>query len=139
MVRSIGKPKLRNSVCGFYLKHFFDKLVYNSAAITDADLEHYVLMYSQPGAMRAGFEVYRAFERDAEENQKWLKTEGKCKVPCMAFSGEMSKHKEEAESMVKEVYENVEVAVVEESGHYLAEENPEDFIRKVLDFVEKHS
>jgi hypothetical protein len=39
--------------------------------------------------------------------------------------------------MVWKMYENVEVAVVEESGHYLAEENPEDFVRKVLAFVER--
>lgn len=123
---------------GIYLKHFFDKLLYNSAAITDADFRHYVLAYSQPGAMRAAFQVYSAFEKDAEENGEWVKREGKCKVPCMVFSGDMSRHKEAAESMASEVYENIEVAVVEASGHYLAEENPDGFVKQVLDFVGKH-
>ncbi|KAJ9648304.1 hypothetical protein H2199_001157 [Coniosporium tulheliwenetii] len=123
---------------GVYLKHFFDKLVYNSAAITDADFGHYVLAYSQPGAMRAAFQVYSAFEKDAEENKEWVKREGKCKVPCMVFSGEMSRHKEEAENMAREVYEDVEAAVVEASGHYLAEENPEGFVKQVLEFIGKH-
>lgn len=68
-----------------------------------------------------------------------MEEHGKCKVPVLAFSGASSTHAAEAEDMVREMYENVEVAVVEESGHYLAEENPEDFARKVLAFVEKHS
>lgn len=54
-----------------YLKHFFDKIVLNTAAITPADLDNYVA-YSQPGAIRAGLEVYRAFEQDAEENRECL-------------------------------------------------------------------
>jgi len=121
-----------------YLKHFFDKQALNAGAITPADLEHYTLMYSQPGAMRCAFAVYEAFEKDAAENRAWLKEHGKCKVPALAFSGDSSGHTEEAEEMLCEVYENVEVAVVKEAGHYIAEENPDDFLRKVLAFVEKH-
>ena len=121
-----------------YLKHFYDKLLYNRAGITPMDLEHYTLMYSQPGAMRCAFEVYRAFEKDADENRAWLRSHGRCKVPALAFSGGKSRHAAEAEEMVKEVYEAVEVATVEDSGHYLAEENPEDFMQKVLAFVDKH-
>ena len=120
---------------GIYLKHFFDKLLYNRAAITPLDLDLYTLMYSQPGAIRCAFEVYRAFEMDAEENRAWLREHGKCPVPAAVFSGERSRHAPEAESMAKEVYECVEVAMVEDSGHYLAEENPEDFVKKVLAFI----
>jgi len=122
-----------------YLKHFYDKLALNTGAITPADLEHYALMYSQPGALRCAFAVYAAFEADAEENRAWLREKGKCQVPALAFSGDSSGHAREAETMVTEMYEYVEVAVVEESGHYLAEENPVDFVRKVLAFVRIHS
>lgn len=40
--------------------------------------------------------------------------------------------------MVREIYESVEMTVIEASGHYLAEENPEDFVREVLVCVEKY-
>jgi pimeloyl-ACP methyl ester carboxylesterase len=95
-------------------------------------------MYSQPGALRCAFAVYKAFDRDAAENQVWVEEYGKCQVPALAFSGASSPHAAEAEEMVREMYENVEVAEVDESGHYLAEENPEDFVKKVLAFVRKH-
>jgi pimeloyl-ACP methyl ester carboxylesterase len=124
-----------------YLNHFFSKIAYNSNAISSDDLDYYTGMYSQPGAMRCGFEIYRAFEEDAEENRRWLKENGKCKVPTMALSGEMSRHKDEAEAMFGEVHEkgSYELVVVEDSGHYIAEENPRGFVREVLRFVERHS
>jgi len=121
-----------------YLKHFFDKLALNSAAISSADLDHYTLSYSQPGAMRSAFAVYAAFDTDAEENKAWLKDNGKCKVPALLISGDSSGHASEAQTMVNEMYENAEIAEVSESGHWLAEENPKDFVQKVLAFVGKH-
>ena len=43
-----------------------------SVPISDADLDVYVSAYSAPGAMRAGFEVYRAFDQDAADNRAAL-------------------------------------------------------------------
>ena len=53
-----------------YLKHSYDRLCINPAGITTRDLDHYVTNFSMPGAMRCGFELYRAFPQDAEDNQK---------------------------------------------------------------------
>lgn len=122
-----------------YCKHFFDKLIHNTAGIDDAALDHYALMYSQPGAMRAGLEVYRAFEKDAEENRTWLKENGKLKVPSLLMMGGESMLAKLSETMAKECHEPAaEVVMVAESGHWIAEENPEGFVRGVLDFVGKH-
>lgn len=123
-----------------YLKHFFDKQMYNSAAIGPADLEHYTLLYSQPGAMRAALEVYRAFEKDAEENRKWLAENGKLKVPSLLMTGNEFLLAPHTGTMKDEVHEaeTAEVLMVEGSGHYIAEENPEAFVKGVLGFVGKH-
>ena len=43
---------------------------------------------------------------------------------------------EDAESMGGEFYEGVKVATVAAAGHWIAEENPEDFVKQVLTFVE---
>ena len=43
-----------------YLQAFFNARVYNTAILQDGDFDHYVDAYSAPGAMRAGFELYRA-------------------------------------------------------------------------------
>ena len=124
-----------------YLSHFFSKLAYNMAAISSTDLDHYVEMYSQPGALRCAFELYRAFEVDSKENRLWIDAEGKLEIPTMALSGDKSAHKDEAVDMFNEVHEQgtFEVAIVEEAGHYIAEENPEGFVREVLRFVKNHT
>ena len=121
-----------------YLKHFFDKISYNSAAISPADLEHYALAYSQPGAIRAGLEVYRAFEKDAEENERWVAEHGKVKVPSLLMNGREFMLARSAASMAEENHEGAELLTIEDSAHYIAEENPEGFVKGVLEFADKH-
>jgi pimeloyl-ACP methyl ester carboxylesterase len=121
-----------------YLKHFFDKQVYNTAAITKGDLDVYTEAYSQPGAIRAGLEVYRAFDKDVQENKEWVKKNGKLSVPTLGMVGKEFLLAPYVESMVGEMCERGEVLQVENSGHYIAEENPEGFVDGVLGFVSKH-
>jgi len=117
-----------------YLNHFFSKLIYNAAAISSADLDHYVEMYSQLEAMRCALKVYRAFEIDTQENRHWIDKYGKSEVPAMTLSGDKSAHKDEALAMFSDVHEQgiFEVAVVKEAGHYITEENLEGFVGGVL-------
>jgi pimeloyl-ACP methyl ester carboxylesterase len=122
-----------------YCKHFYDKHIYNTAGIDDEALDHYALMYSQPGAIRAGLEVYRAFEKDAEENKQWLKDNGKLKVPSLLMGGEESMLTKLSETMASECHEPAAgVVTVEVSGHWIAEENPEGFVKDVLEFLTIH-
>ena len=119
-----------------YLKHFYDRLAQNPAAFSMQDLEFYTTQYSAPGALRCGFNVDRAFETDAEHNRQWLKADGKVKTRAMILSGEESFIAAEAEDMANEMYNNVKHEVIQGSGDWLAEENPKDFVQKVLAFVE---
>lgn len=122
-----------------YLNHFFSKLGYNAAGIGQEDLDHYVKMYRQPGAMRCGFNVYRAFLKDGEENLDWISKHGKCKVRALALGGAQSRHTADvAKGMMEEVHEEgtYRVAEVPASGHWIAEENPDGFSQAVLDFVQ---
>ncbi|KAF2236662.1 alpha/beta hydrolase fold protein-like protein [Viridothelium virens] len=121
-----------------YLKHFYDRLCVNPAGITSRDLEHYATNFAMPGAMRCGFELYRAFPQDAEDNLQWLKKNGKSGIPAAALDGDRSLLLEVAEAQTRQFYEQWEVITVQGSGHWTAEENPEDFVRKVLGFVQKH-
>lgn len=138
-------PELASSLVAgkerVYVEHFLRKICYNLDAFSDEDIDFYAHAYSQPGAMRDAMEVYAVLERDAEENLEWVTREGKCRVPTMVVNGEMSYYQRtEVESMAKEVTDEefVEVGVVKGSGHYLAEESPEKFVRVVLEFVGRH-
>lgn len=123
-----GKEKL-------YIKHFYDRLAQNPACFSNDDVEFYASQYSAPGAMRAGFSTYAAFEEDAEDNRRWLK-EGKVKCRSLVLSGQGSFIAVAAEGMAGEFYEDTKAETVEGSGHWIAEEEPERFVKQVLSFIE---
>ena len=58
-----------------YLNWFYDYWSYNQSAITSEAREEYIKQYSKPGALRAGFEYYRASFEDAEQNKEYAQRE----------------------------------------------------------------
>jgi pimeloyl-ACP methyl ester carboxylesterase len=114
-----------------YLSWFFRSAAYNPAAISEAEIDEYVRCYSAPGAMRAGFEYYRAVFTDIDHNKENAKT--KLKMPVLALGGERGFHVLPLRSM-KELAENVRGAVVERCGHWIAEERPEYLIDQFTAF-----
>ena len=118
-----------------YLQAFFAARVFDPSAIAPADLDVYVAAYSAPGAMRAGFEVYRAFDRDAEDNRAALVRHGKLTVPVLAVGGAISTSGPLVEEMMREVAEDVTGLRVPRTGHWVPEESPEAFARAVLEFA----
>ena len=118
-----------------YIKHFYDRLCINPTAIAPRDVDHYATMFAQPGAMRSGFDLYRAFHQDAVDNLNWLGDHGKCKVPSMSLTGSESFLATIAEEQNQQMYEVTTSATVSESGHWCAEENPTDFVKQVLAWV----
>jgi len=64
-----------------YLSWFY-RFAYNPEAITEDDIDKYVSRYSALGGMRAGFEYYRAFPINAEQNKEYSNV----KLPMPVFS-----------------------------------------------------
>ncbi|KAF7917455.1 uncharacterized protein EAE98_010218 [Botrytis deweyae] len=121
-----------------YIKSFYDRLCYNASAFSPNDVEHYASKFAQPGGMRAGFDVYRAFHQDAEDNLRMLKG-GKCKVPSMSLMGEKSFLATIANQQNEQMYETTSSARIPGSGHWCAEENPAGFVEAVLKWTNKNS
>lgn len=119
-----------------YLQAFFNARTADPSAITQADLEVYATAYSAPGAMRAGFELYRAFDQDAADNRAALQRNGKLAMPVLAVGGAISTSGPLVEEMMREVAGDVTALRVPGTGHWVAEENPEAFVTAVLDFVQ---
>jgi len=118
-----------------YLRSFYVKLSANPDAISIADAERYVADYTSPGAMRAGLELFRAFEQDADDNRRFLSERGKLKMPVLGLGGTASFFLPVAQEMLSEVADNVTVRPIEGSGHWIAEEQPERFLERLRDFV----
>jgi pimeloyl-ACP methyl ester carboxylesterase len=118
-----------------YLQAFFNARVFDPSAITGADLDVYAAAYSAPGAMRAGFEVYRAFDRDADDNRDALARNGKLTMPVLAVGGETSTTGPLIEEMMREVAESVTGVRVPRAAHWIPEENPAAFTAALLEFL----
>ena len=117
-----------------YLQAFFNARSFDRP-IDDADLDVYVSAYSAPGAMRAGFELYRAFDQDAADNRAALARDGKLTVPVLAVGGEISTSGALVEEMMREVADDVTGVRMPGTAHWVPEENPDAFVRALLDFL----
>jgi pimeloyl-ACP methyl ester carboxylesterase len=113
-----------------YLTWFY-RTAYNPTAISEEDIDEYVRCYSAPGAMRAGFEYYRAVFADAEHNKDG--PENKLKMPVLALGGERGFGAIAKRSM-EQLAENVRGGVVEKCGHWIPEERPEYLSEQLLAF-----
>ena len=70
-----------------YFEHFWNDFAADPThSISEADRVLYSKAYAQPGAMRAGFEVFRAFEQDARDFAGFAGT--KLTMPMLVLSGE---------------------------------------------------
>ncbi|MFH9090321.1 alpha/beta fold hydrolase [Streptomyces sp. NPDC017673] len=87
--------------------------------------------------MRAGIELFRAFEKDAEDNRRILAEKGKIKLPVLGLGGTASFFLPIAEKMLSEAAENVTVRAVEDSGHWMAEEQPEQLLERLREWFQE--
>jgi pimeloyl-ACP methyl ester carboxylesterase len=117
-----------------YLQVFYARC-FDPSAISEADVAIYASSYAAPGAMRAGFELYRAFDQDAEDNRAALKRNGKLTIPALAMGGAISISGPLVAEMLREVAEEVTEVRVPRAAHWIAEENPQECASAVLEFV----
>lgn len=114
-----------------FITHFIRHLSYDTYAVTDEDLNEYAERLSQPGALRASFEHYRAFPIDAVNNQENAKT--KLTMPVLAVGGEFCMN-DQVGVIMNALADDVKTSVIERSGHWLTEEQPEELTAVLLAF-----
>jgi pimeloyl-ACP methyl ester carboxylesterase len=114
-----------------------DVRIFDPSAISADDFEIYVSAYEAPGAMRAAFELYRAFDDDARSIRGALAEGGKIMAPVLALGGERSGLGSVMADMLREVAEHVSTLTVPRTGHWIPEENPDAFVDAVLAFLRK--
>jgi pimeloyl-ACP methyl ester carboxylesterase len=95
-------------------------------------LDEYIRANSVPGAMRAGFEYYRAIPLTMQQNEQLKKT--KLTMPVLAIGGVLEAGETTIETM-EIVSDNVTGAIIEQCGHYTPEECPEPFLKLIKPFL----
>ena len=116
-----------------YFEHFWNGFAANpKKSVSEADRRFYAKAYAQPGAMAAGFEVFRAFVQDARDFAELART--KLTMPMLVLTGE----KASGEFLIQQgrlVADNVDGVVVKGSGHWLMDEARDQVVPKLVSFL----
>jgi len=118
-----------------YFEHFWNDFAADrKQSIPEADRRFYAKAYAQPGGMRAGFEYFRNFERDAKDFAELGTTP--LSMPVLVLTGEKASGSFLIEQ-AKLVASNVRGQVVPASGHWLMEEAPQVVIPAITGFIDE--
>jgi len=115
-----------------YLGWFYREFCWQRGAIGAADVEEYVRCYSRPGAMRSGFEYYRALPQDKADNQALAASGFRLAMPVLALGGARTEARGRAEEpleSLRAIASNVRGGAIAECGHFIPEEQPEILAR----------
>jgi pimeloyl-ACP methyl ester carboxylesterase len=116
-----------------YLEHFWNDFAADPhQSVPEPDRQRYALAYAQPGAMRAGFEWFRNFERDAADFARMA--QNRLRMPVRVIAGEKSGGSFLVEQ-VRLVADDVDGTVIPGSGHWLLEEAPGLVIPVLQEYV----
>lgn len=115
-----------------YFEHFWNDFAADPAhSVSELDRQFYAAAYARPGGMRAGFEVFKAFEQDAKDFAEFANI--KLTMPMLVLSGE----KAGGQFLIDQgrlVDDDVEGVIVKGSGHWLIDEAPDQVIPKLVSF-----
>lgn len=108
----------------------FDQLLINKEAINSFDRKVYAAAYENKDAIRSSNEWYRAFTQDIQD----IKNIKKITAPTIGIGSldgvEMFKY------ALPPYIDDLQFKVVNNSGHFIIEENPNDTAEFIIDFVD---
>ena len=116
-----------------YFEHFWNDFAADpKKSLSEQDRVFYAKAYAKPGHMAAGFEVFRAFEKDAADFAGFAKTP--LTMPMLVLTGEKASG-ETLITQAKLAASNVNGVIIKGSGHWLMEEAPDQVIPKLVEFL----
>ena len=118
-----------------YFEHFWNDFAADPKhSVPEADRRVYASAYARAGGMRAGFEYFRNFERDASDFALFGRTP--LPMPVLVLTGEKASGNFLIEQ-AKMVASDVRGLVIPGSGHWLMEEAPRTVIPAIVEFVDR--
>ncbi|MEU7001783.1 alpha/beta hydrolase [Nonomuraea sp. NPDC046570] len=119
-----------------YLSYFFERWTVQRAAV-DEGVEEYVRAFSRPGALRAGFDDYRAsFPDDAAHDDADHDAGRRLEMPVLALWGAGGiPARVDVLDAWRGYARDVRGAEIPDCGHFLAEERPEAVVTHLREFL----
>jgi pimeloyl-ACP methyl ester carboxylesterase len=131
-------PDVERLVAGrerILLDRFYNELSATPASIDEQTRDHYANLYARPGAIHDAFSgQFAAFAQDAIDNQR-LVAQGKLTLPVLAIGGDHS-YGAHLATEIGFAASNVRSAVINNSGHWIMEEQPQQAISIIVPFLE---
>ena len=116
-----------------YFEHFWNDFAADPKhSVSETDRRIYAKAYAQPGGMRAGFEYFKNFERDAKDFAELGATP--LSMPVLVLGGEKSGG-EFLIAQTKLVATKVQGKIISGSGHWLMDEAPQATIPALTTFL----
>jgi pimeloyl-ACP methyl ester carboxylesterase len=131
-----GGPDMERLVAGrerIYLDRFWNEFALHPERVDEAKRQHYAALYALPGTVRAGFAQFAAFGQDALDSKVYL-AKGKLTMPVLAIGGEAAFGSMMA-TVMRVIANDIQEAIVPDSGHWIMEENPSATTQLVTDFL----
>jgi pimeloyl-ACP methyl ester carboxylesterase len=119
-----------------YLRHFFRDFAYNPAALSDDEVQFYVMQMRQPGNLRASLNHYGYIPQMAEQTKEL--TSNKLSVPMLAWGGRRS-FGDHCITSAKAIASSADGGVIEECGHWVFEEKPDFIVDQLNQFWSRHA
>lgn len=114
-----------------FLDWFIRNNIVDQTAFSSDDIAAYAQAYSRPGALRAGFDWFRAFWQDAEDNKGFGQT--RLTMPVLAIGGAQSAGAF-LEKSLPPLTETLRGLVFEGCGHFVPDEQPDRLARELEAF-----
>lgn len=116
-----------------YFAYFWNDLAADKThSLPQVDREAYVVAYSQPGRMRAGWAYFAAWPQTAKDFAQLAQT--RLSIPVLAIGGDKSLGEVLGQQM-KLVATDVTVVVLKNTGHWVMEERPKQTIDALMKFL----
>ena len=116
-----------------YFAYFWNDLAADkNHSIPEADRKAYIEAYSRPGRMRASWEYFVSWPQCAKDFAKMAQTQ--LTMPVLSIGGDKSLGEPLAAQM-KLVATDVAVVIVENSGHWILEEQPKQTTDALMKFL----
>lgn len=107
-----------------YLEFFIRSRLVNPDSVSPSAMDAYVRAYSGPGGLRAAFEMYRSLPESSARVRTELAERGKLSCPFVYVAGALTAVQADLCGMVDELGPHGSIEVIEDTGHYVPEEQP---------------
>ena len=121
-----------------YLEFFFKNGCDVAGVFPDEVIDEYVRAYAQPGALRAGFNFYRALRQDVADNRTLFDTGFRLPMPTLGLGGGGTRGRGNiVVASLRRVADQVEGGAVPDCGHFIPEEKPAELAAQLREFLNR--